>query len=124
MFSYIPTIGANPLLYLPKSTSVSIFLNLYFSTHLNPLSNLFNHFQSLIQSITTPIFLNPFVPIKIYPSSNYFIDFLSVAKYYRTSILFNPFLSKFIIFTFSSWMRRYWFYVKNDFRNFHQIFTV
>ena len=27
------------------------------------------------------------------------------------------------IFTFSSWMRRYWFYVKNDFRNFHQIFT-
>ena len=25
--------------------------------------------------------------------------------------------------TFSSWMRRYWFYVKNDFRNFHQIFT-
>ena len=26
-------------------------------------------------------------------------------------------------FTFSSWMRRYWFYVKNDFRNFHQIFT-
>ena len=30
---------------------------------------------------------------------------------------------KFLIFTFSSWMRRYWFYVKNDFRNFHQIFT-
>ena len=29
----------------------------------------------------------------------------------------------FEIFTFSSWMRRYWFYVKNDFRNFHQIFT-
>ena len=28
-----------------------------------------------------------------------------------------------IVFTFSSWMRRYWFYVKNDFRNFHQIFT-
>ena len=27
------------------------------------------------------------------------------------------------VFTFSSWMRRYWFYVKNDFRNFHQIFT-
>ena len=27
------------------------------------------------------------------------------------------------IFTFSSWMRRYWFYVKNDFRNFYQIFT-
>ena len=27
------------------------------------------------------------------------------------------------IFTFSSWMRRYWFYVKNYFRNFHQIFT-
>ena len=26
-------------------------------------------------------------------------------------------------FTFSSWMRRYWFYVKNDFRNFHQIFS-
>ena len=26
-------------------------------------------------------------------------------------------------FTLSSWMRRYWFYVKNDFRNFHQIFT-
>ena len=26
-------------------------------------------------------------------------------------------------FTFSSWMRRYWFYVKNDFRNFHQIFA-
>ena len=22
-----------------------------------------------------------------------------------------------------SWMRRYWFYVKNDFRNFHQVFT-
>ena len=29
----------------------------------------------------------------------------------------------FNIFTFSSWMRMYWFYVKNDFRNFHQIFT-
>ena len=29
----------------------------------------------------------------------------------------------FFVFTFSSWMRRYWFYVKNDFRNFHQIFT-
>ena len=28
-----------------------------------------------------------------------------------------------VIFTFSSWMRRYWFYVKNDFRKFHQIFT-
>ena len=28
-----------------------------------------------------------------------------------------------LVFTFSSWMRRYWFYVKNDFRNFHQIFT-
>ena len=27
------------------------------------------------------------------------------------------------IFTFSLWMRRYWFYVKNDFRKFHQIFT-
>ena len=27
------------------------------------------------------------------------------------------------IFTFSSWMTRYWFYVKNDFRKFHQIFT-
>ena len=27
------------------------------------------------------------------------------------------------LFTFSSWMRRYWFYVKNDFRNFHQILT-
>ena len=27
------------------------------------------------------------------------------------------------IFTFSSWMRRYWFYVKNDFRKFHQILT-
>ena len=27
------------------------------------------------------------------------------------------------LFTFSSWMRRYWFYVENDFRNFHQIFT-
>ena len=25
--------------------------------------------------------------------------------------------------TLLSWMRRYWFYVKNDFRNFHQIFT-
>ena len=25
--------------------------------------------------------------------------------------------------TFSSWMRRYWFYVKNYFPNFHQIFT-
>ena len=28
-----------------------------------------------------------------------------------------------VLFTFSSWMRRYCFYVKNDFRNFHQIFT-
>ena len=28
-----------------------------------------------------------------------------------------------LLFTFSSWIRRYWFYVKNDFRNFHQIFT-
>ena len=27
------------------------------------------------------------------------------------------------IFTFSSWMRRYWFYVKDDFRKFHHIFT-
>ena len=27
------------------------------------------------------------------------------------------------LFTSSSWMRRYWFYVKNNFRNFHQIFT-
>ena len=33
----------------------------------------------------------------------------------------NFFLPKF--FTFSPWMRRYWFYVKNDFRNFHQILT-
>ena len=30
--------------------------------------------------------------------------------------------ARLILFTFSSWMRRYWFYVKNDFRNFHQIF--
>ena len=34
----------------------------------------------------------------------------------------NPFVVLFI--TFSSWMRRYWFYVKNDFRNFHQIFPL
>ena len=27
------------------------------------------------------------------------------------------------LFTFSSWMRRYWFYVKNDFRNFQQVYT-
>ena len=28
-----------------------------------------------------------------------------------------------LLFTFSSWMRRYWFYVKNHFWNFHHIFT-
>ena len=27
------------------------------------------------------------------------------------------------IFTFSSWMRRYWLFEKNDFQNFHQIST-
>ena len=29
----------------------------------------------------------------------------------------------FSIFSFSSWIKRYYFYVKNGFRNFHQIFT-
>ena len=38
--------------------------------------------------------------------------YLSVPKVCETGII-----------TFSSWMRRYWFYVKNDFRKFHQIFT-
>ena len=38
-------------------------------------------------------------------------------------IYYFPYRYEFEFFTFSSWMRRYWFYVINDFRNFHQIFT-
>ena len=41
------------------------------------------------------------------------------AIYYKMDM----YLRNYLIFTFSSWMKRYWFYVKNDFWNFYQIFT-
>ena len=50
--------------------------------------------------------------------SNYYLLFKFFSKF-----LLNRSQQTCFIFTFSSWMRRYWFYVKNDFRNFHQIFT-
>ena len=46
------------------------------------------------------------------------IGIISISSLTESAVSFSP-----IFFTFSSWMRRYWFYVKNEFRNFHQIFT-
>ena len=54
-----------------------------------------------------------------YENFELFLNFLNL-KHKVVTILK---IRLFYIFTFSSWMRRYWFYVKNDFQNFHQIFT-
>ena len=76
------------------------------------------------------LMLHPYFDILQKKESNWNFDVGVVMV--RILTIFNFLINAFIIhrnqlfqhfFTFSSWMRRYWFYVKNDFRNFHQIFT-
>ena len=72
----------------------------------------FNQLYILLKHWTTIFYTKWFLNF-----CHFVIHLLWMAVFFTAKIQIYDF------FTFSSWMRRYWFYVKNDFRNFHQIFT-
>ena len=79
---------------------------------------IFSDFLSLLPSLQSSHFLHLF-----FNSALLFLVFNFLFQFFKsiTPSCVSHFSCS--LFTFSSWMRRYWFYVKNDFRNFHHIFT-
>ena len=105
-----------------KNFNSAIFIHLQKSILINFQTN--SHNIKNLQSINK----NTFYTVSN-PYSHNTPSILHTSLQILFSALFSRFpsiklnLHRYHTFTFSSWMRRYWFYVKNDFRKFHQIFT-